>query len=77
MAQDPHAMRRPVQDGRHPFIRAFFYFTIMKTTAITITAALMSLALHAGAKPVPAELPDPDGNPGDATKPVKVYIPYV
>ena len=46
----------------------------MRTTAITISTALMSLALHASAKPVPAELPAPDGKPGDATKPVKVYI---
>ena len=46
----------------------------MKTTAITITAAILSLALHAGAKPVPAELPDPDGQPSDATKPIKVFI---
>ena len=30
--------------------------------------------LPATAKEIPAQLPDPDGGPGDATKPVKVYI---
>ena len=34
----------------------------------------MGFSLHAGAKVIPAELPDPDGKPGDASKPVKVYI---
>ena len=34
----------------------------------------MGFSLHAGAKTIPAELPDPDGKPGDASKPVKVYI---
>ena len=37
-------------------------------------SAIMCLAFNASAKSIPAELPDPDGNPGDATKPVKVYI---
>ena len=45
---------------------------------IRITFGLAALALignfHAGAGPVPAELPDPDGKPGDASQPVKVYI---
>ena len=35
---------------------------------------LALLALPAAAAEVPAQLPDPDGKPGDATKPVKVYI---
>ncbi len=35
---------------------------------------LTSLVLNASAKDIPAQLPDPDGKPGDATKPVKVYI---
>jgi len=46
----------------------------MKTTIGTIAASLIGLALYAGAEPVPAELPDPDGKPGDGSKPVKVYI---
>jgi alpha-galactosidase len=36
--------------------------------------ALASLMLPLGAQSIPAELPDPDGEAGDATKPVKVYI---
>jgi len=36
--------------------------------------AMTSFALTAAAKDVPAQLPAPDGKPGDATKPVKVYI---
>lgn len=36
-----------------------------------MTAGWLSQAL---ANDVPAQLPDPDGEPGDATKPVKVYI---
>ena len=44
------------------------------TTVLALAAAAMtSLALSA-AKDIPAQLPDPDGKPGDATKPVKVYI---
>jgi hypothetical protein len=48
----------------------------LKTTTVANLAVLMllSAALSALAKDVPAELPDPDGKPGDATKPVKVYI---
>ena len=36
--------------------------------------AMTNLAPHAAVNPVPAQLPDPDGKPGDATRPVKVYI---
>ncbi len=36
--------------------------------------AVTGLALPAAAGDVPAVLPDPDGKPGDAAKPVKVYI---
>ena len=46
-------------------------FTIVLAIA---AAAMASLALPAAAKDIPARLPDPDGKPGDATKPVKVYI---
>jgi alpha-galactosidase len=35
---------------------------------------LTGVALSAQAKDLPAQLPAPDGKPGDATKPVKVYI---
>ena len=43
--------------------------------AIQLTAfALFLLALPVSAADVPAQLSDPDGKPGDATKPVKVYI---
>ncbi|MDE0596743.1 MAG: hypothetical protein OSB65_16010 [Roseibacillus sp.] len=42
--------------------------------SVLATVALMGFSLHAGAKVIPAELPDPDGKPGDASKPVKVYI---
>ncbi|MCX6873268.1 MAG: hypothetical protein NTW21_05590, partial [Verrucomicrobia bacterium] len=35
---------------------------------------LAGAALSAQAKDIPAQLPAPDGKPGDATKPVKVYI---
>lgn len=36
--------------------------------------ALAGAALSASAKDIPAHLPSHDGKPGDATKPVKVYI---
>jgi len=39
---------------------------------LLLLAALTTAALHAA--PIPLELPKPDGKPGDATKPVKVYI---
>ena len=32
------------------------------------------LVLHAAAMDIPAQLTKPDGKPGDASKPVKVYI---
>ena len=44
-------------------------------TLFALTAlALTGLALTAAAKEIPAQLPDPDGQAPDATKPVKVYI---
>lgn len=46
--------------------------------AVCAALACLGLALMLGARPlpaqVPARLPDPDGQPGDATKPVQVYI---
>ena len=39
---------------------------------LTLASALLFLPTHAAEVPFP--LPDPDGKPGDATKPVKVYI---
>lgn len=36
--------------------------------------ALAGLVIHTAAKEIPAQLPKPDGKPGDATKPVKVYF---
>ena len=36
--------------------------------------ALAGLILTAAARDIPAQLPDPDGDAGDTTKPVKVYI---
>jgi hypothetical protein len=48
-----------------------------RITALLALAAIVlttGLALDAAAKDVPAQLPDPDGKAGDATKPVKVYI---
>ena len=45
------------------------------TTVFALAAlALTSLVLNAAAKDIPAVLPNPDGKPGDATKPVKVYL---
>jgi hypothetical protein len=46
----------------------------MKTLLIASVLAIAVMALPALAKTVPSELPDPDGKPGDANKPVKVYI---
>ncbi len=46
----------------------------MKSTTQLIVFALLLTALPASAAGVPAQLPDPDGKAGDATKPVKVYI---
>ena len=46
-----------------------------KTIQTLVTAAaMMGLVLKAAAGDVPAQLPRPDGQPGDAKKPVKVYI---
>ena len=43
--------------------------------ASQLTALVLLLsALPASAADVPARIPDPDGRPGDASKPVKVYI---
>jgi hypothetical protein len=44
----------------------------MKTMITFAVMVLISGVLHAA--DVPANLPDPDGKPGDAAKPVKVYI---
>jgi hypothetical protein len=45
-----------------------------KTLFAVAALVLTSLVLNAAAKDIPAQLPDPDGKPGDATRPVKVYI---
>ena len=48
------------------------------TTVLVLAALVMTgLVLNAAAKDIPARLSDPDGKPGDATKPVEVYIPPV
>ena len=39
---------------------------------VSLASALLHLPTHAVEVPFP--LPDPDGKPGDATKPVKVYV---
>jgi hypothetical protein len=49
----------------------------MNTTFfIRLSNAFLALAigLSASVSKIPASLPDPDGNPGDSSKPVKVYI---
>jgi alpha-galactosidase len=46
----------------------------MKPTTQLTAFALLLIALPVSAADVPAQLPDPDGKPGNATKPVKVYI---
>jgi len=46
-------------------------FTIVLAFA---ALAMTGFALDAAARDIPAQLPDPDGKAGDATKPVKVYI---
>ncbi|MDP6544340.1 MAG: sialate O-acetylesterase [Phycisphaerae bacterium] len=44
-------------------------------TVLALSALLLAgIVGNATAKDVPAQLPAPDGKPGDATKPVKVYI---
>ena len=45
-----------------------------KSLFILTARAWVGLVLHAAASDIPAELPKSDGKPGDATKPVKVYI---
>ena len=56
---------------------------MMKNSKVRIGVVLaavvflgLSLTADAGTRSdhVPAQLPDPDGEPGDATKPVQVYI---
>jgi hypothetical protein len=44
------------------------------TLSTCLALLLAGTTLGAGANAVPAQLPVPDGKPGDATKPVKVYI---
>jgi len=45
------------------------------TIVLALTALVLTgFALNTAAKDIPAQLPDPDGKAGDATKPVKVYI---
>jgi alpha-galactosidase len=39
-----------------------------------IAVSMACLTLSAAAKDIPAQLPAPDGKPGDAAKPVKVYL---
>ena len=46
----------------------------IKAVLAVSVLVLTGFALGAAAKDVPARLPDPDGKPGDASKPVKVYI---
>ena len=45
---------------------------MIRLILLTLASALLFLPTHAAEVPFP--LPDPDGKPGDATKPVKVYI---
>jgi hypothetical protein len=46
----------------------------MLNSLCSAAAITLCLALQTSAQTVPAQLPAPDGKPGDATKPVKVYI---
>ena len=46
----------------------------IKTVLLLAAVAIAILILPTAAQVVPSQLPDPDGKPGDATKPVKVYI---
>ncbi|MDA1015978.1 MAG: hypothetical protein O3A00_16170, partial [Planctomycetota bacterium] len=46
----------------------------MRSTPQLSLYALLLLTTSLQAADVPAQLPNPDGKPGDATKPVKVYI---
>ena len=42
--------------------------------AAVLLCVLAAFVLHAAAREIPAELPDPDGKAPDTSKPVKVYI---
>jgi len=44
------------------------------STIVFVAIVMTGIVFNAAAKDIPATLPDPDGEPGDATKPVKVYI---
>ena len=46
----------------------------MKSPFFLIVTLCLCVGFTANANPVPSEIPDPEGKPGDATKPVKVYI---
>ena len=46
----------------------------IRTLFTFVAMTLAGLSPHATAKDIPAQLPHPDGKPGGATKPVKVYI---
>ena len=48
--------------------------TQIKAALALSVLLLTGIVLNAAAKNIPAQLPAPDGKPGDATKPVKVYI---
>jgi hypothetical protein len=47
-------------------------FHMIRLILFSLASAFLFLPVHAAE--VPSSLPDPDGNPGDVTKPVKVYI---
>ncbi len=47
---------------------------IKRTIVLLASAALTGFVFQAAAKNIPPALPRPDGQPGDAKKPVKVYI---
>ena len=44
------------------------------STTVCVVIAMTSVVFSAAAKDIPAVLPDPDGKPGNAIRPVKVYI---
>ena len=46
----------------------------IKSALTLLSLAMVGLTLPVTAKTIPAQLPDPDGKAGDATRPVKVYI---
>ena len=47
-------------------------FHMIRLILFSLASAFLFLPVHAAE--VPSSLPDPDGNPGDVTRPVKVYI---